>query len=183
MATPPDFSSGAVLTAAQMSSVGCWLVKTQTVGTAVANVLVTSAFTSDYENYRITYTGGVQSATSYLSMQFGIGATMTATGYSGGTGWMNVGAASWNITVDNSAGSANYVGGGGTAYSQLDLTVNQPQLAKQTFIFGQQQLRDFGRFGFCSYVQDSNTQFTSFRITPLSGTMTGGTIRVYGMRN
>jgi hypothetical protein len=41
MATPPDFSSGAVLTAAQMNSVGLWLVKTQTVGTAVSSVAVT----------------------------------------------------------------------------------------------------------------------------------------------
>jgi hypothetical protein len=41
MATPPDFSSGAVLTAAQMNSVGLWLVKTQTVGTTVSSVAVT----------------------------------------------------------------------------------------------------------------------------------------------
>ena len=37
MATPPDFSSGQVLTSSAMNSVGLWLVKTQTVGTAVSS--------------------------------------------------------------------------------------------------------------------------------------------------
>ena len=50
MATPPTFSSGSVLTAAQMNAVGLWLVKTQTVGTAVSSVSVTDVFSSNYDN-------------------------------------------------------------------------------------------------------------------------------------
>ena len=53
MATPPVFSAGAVLTAAQMNAVGLWEIKTQTIGTGVASFEVTGAFSSDYDNYKI----------------------------------------------------------------------------------------------------------------------------------
>ncbi len=48
--TYPSFSAGDILTAADMNAVGLWLVKTQTVGTAVASVTVTDAFSSTYDN-------------------------------------------------------------------------------------------------------------------------------------
>ena len=183
MATPPDFSSGAVLTAAQMNGIGSWLVKSQAVGSAVSSVTVTGAFSSDYDNYRIVYTGGVCSTTTYLTLQFGIGATMTASNYVGVNGYANIGASTWNILTDNATAQANYVGGGGTSHALLDINVDQPNLTKLTAMFGQHTLRDFGRIGFTSYIQDSATQFTSLRIAPVAGTLTGGTIRVYGYRN
>ena len=68
MATPPTFSSGAVLTAAQMNSVGMWLVKTQTVGTAVSSVTVTGAFSADYDNYLILMSGGTGSDSASISI-------------------------------------------------------------------------------------------------------------------
>jgi len=48
--TYPSFTSGDILTAADMNAVGLWLVKTQTVGTAVSSVQVTGAFSSTYDN-------------------------------------------------------------------------------------------------------------------------------------
>jgi hypothetical protein len=71
MATPPDFSSGAVLTAAQMNSVGLWLVKTQAVAAGVSSIVVTNAFSTDYDNYKITYTGGVGSTFQDITMVLG----------------------------------------------------------------------------------------------------------------
>jgi hypothetical protein len=76
MATPPDFTTGAVLTAAQMNAVGLWLVKTQTVGSAVPDVTVTDAFSADYDNYKILYTGGTASgAVGPLNMKLGSSTT------------------------------------------------------------------------------------------------------------
>jgi len=53
----PSFASGEVLTAADMNAVGLWLVKTQTVGTGVPSVVVTDAFSANYDNYLVTISG------------------------------------------------------------------------------------------------------------------------------
>ena len=52
MTTPPTFSAGQVLTAAQMNKVGLWLVNT-TSFSGVSSVTLPSVFTSDYDNYKI----------------------------------------------------------------------------------------------------------------------------------
>ena len=67
----PDFAPGDVLTAADMDAVGLWLVKTQTVGTGVSSVTVTGAFSSTYDNYFVTYTGGTGSTQTPLRIQMG----------------------------------------------------------------------------------------------------------------
>ncbi len=181
--TYPSFASGDVLTAADMNAVGLWLVKTQTVGTAVASVTVTDAFSSTYDNYRIIYTGGAASASCTLSLQFGIGGTMTTTNYYGAAAYANLGAAAWQLAINNPGSQCDNVGNGNTTSAYLMTDVLMPNLAEQTSIFGPYVLSDFGRFGLHSFAQLSTTQFTSFKITPSAGTLTGGTIRVYGYRN
>ena len=182
MATPPDFSSGAVLTAAQMNGVGLWLVKTQTVGTGVATIDVTSAFSSDYQNYRVTYSGGVGSTNANLNMQFGIGLTFTATNYFGGLGYLNVGGGVWQIAANN--GGASFVAGGSrTAGTNICLEIQQPNIALDTYAQGPYNRLDNGQVGHSWILQSSVNQYTSFRLTTSSGTVTGGTIRVYGYRN
>jgi hypothetical protein len=54
MATPPDFSSGAVLTAAQMNSVGLWKVASGSLSTATTNFQ--GCFTSDYRDIALSLT-------------------------------------------------------------------------------------------------------------------------------
>jgi len=67
MATPPVFSAGAVLTAAQMNDVGMWLVTTQTF-TATSDLNIDNCFTSDFENYRIV--GRFSSSNNGISVNF-----------------------------------------------------------------------------------------------------------------
>ena len=52
----PVFTSGEILTAANMNQVGMWLLKTQTIGSGVGSVSVTSVFSSSYDNYRVVFT-------------------------------------------------------------------------------------------------------------------------------
>jgi hypothetical protein len=179
----PNFTAGDILNASDMNAVGLWLIKTQTVGTAVASVTVTDAFSSTYNNYRIIYTGGAASASCTLSLQFGIGGTMTTTNYYGAAAYANLGAAAWQLAINNPGSQCDNVGNGNTTSAYLMTDVLMPNLAEQTSIFGPYVLSDFGRFGLHSFAQLSTTQFTSFKITPSSGTLTGGTIRVYGYRN
>jgi hypothetical protein len=112
MATPPDFTAGQVLTAAQMNQIGLWLVKTQTIGTAVSSVTVTGAFTADYHSYLIRVIGGT--ASTSLTLNLTLGSTVTGYYYGGSTGTYAGGApasfAGANATSFVAAGSAESSG-------------------------------------------------------------------------
>ena len=69
--TFPSFSAGEVLRAQDMNAVGRWLVKTVTVGSAVTTVPVTDAFSTEYDNYEIVFSGGSKSSPGTMNMQFG----------------------------------------------------------------------------------------------------------------
>ena len=175
----PSFATGEVLTAADMNAVGLWLVKTQTVGTGVSSVPVTGAFSSEYANYFITWQGGSMSGDTALRLQLGstasgcFGAFIHTPNYSG-------------TTVQN-AGDINtavftYAGGGNSSQAQMSVYLAGPNTATRTFITGG-QVSYQTVFGTYTGVEASTTQHTAFTLSPFSGTMTGGTIRVYGYRN
>jgi hypothetical protein len=178
MTTPPDFTSGAVLTAAQMNSVGLWLVKTQTIGNAVSSVTVTGAFSADYDNYLITVSGGVNSLDgNVLDLKFG----STVTGYYYSliySGWNNVvtGAGGANV------GNINYVAQAGTSSLNGFIEVNSPFLTENTTVRASVANSTFYG-GTTNGLLRNTTSYTSFIMATSGGTMTGGTIRVYGLRN
>ena len=182
MATPPDFSSGAVLTAAQMNSVGCWLVKTQVVGAGVATVDVTSCFTSDYDSYKITYTNGTSSGLNSIASQFLVATTPNATNYYGGVAFINLGAAVWQLGVNN--GGANWICGWARGTDTgFTFDCHSPFIAKPTNCIGFWARLDNGQVGQTIIQHAVNTSYNGIRFTPTGGTLTGGTIRVYGYRN
>jgi hypothetical protein len=183
MATPPTFTVGQVLTAAHMNAVGMWLVKTQTVGSGVTSVPITSAFSSDYDNYEIVWSGGTMTSSSGDS-QIAVQLGSTTTNYRT-TLLYN---ANSNVAVSaatNLGSSFSWAGGGSTndAYSHFRLF--NPFLTRHTRYESTSYLAwADAAFGFASGVQTSNTSFTGFTLLVTgTGTMTGGTIRVYGYRN
>lgn len=178
MATPPTFSSGAVLTAAQMNSVGMWLIKTQTIGNAVASVTVTDAFSADYDNYLITVSGGSNNISgSALFMRLGA----TVTGY-----YWSLSYTTYNTTPAATGGSnvANweYIGSAQTTGLNAVTELNSPFLSKGTSIRSSIANSIFYAGNQAGYLNNS-TSYTSFILGTSVGTMTGGTIRVYGLRN
>ena len=178
MATPPTFTTGQVLTAAQMNAVGLWLVKSQTVGSGVSSVEVTGAFNADYDNYFITWEGGVGSTGAMIQMQLGTSAASYNNILMYGTSYVTptpTGGAS------NSASSWNFMGWADANFAHLDVRLFGPYLTKYTGCA-------------MTYMGDSNagvgggihkvaSSYTSFKLIPNTGTLTGGTIRVYGYRN
>jgi hypothetical protein len=178
MATPPDFTTGAILTAAQMNAVGLWLVKTQTVGTAVPSVTVTDAFSADYDNYRITYTGGVGSTSTFIRVTVGA----SVTGYYNTLVYGTFSTTLVNANVnDNNNVHWSFVGAGSTDAARLVMELQNPFLTTRTFM--SPSYSDPGNGGSSNgYLGDSSSH-TSFTISPNAGTLTGGTIRVYGYRN
>jgi hypothetical protein len=177
----PDFSPGEVLTAAAMDSIGLWLVKTQTIGSAVASVTVTGAFSADYDNYLITINGGAHStAGAGFNLQLG----------TANTGYYNAGqvltyTGSFGTSQNNNGSSFGNAGVGTTDGGIARVELSNPFLTRRTFYRSVYTFGPNSGGGDGSYnvgYQNSATSFTEFTFS-WSGTMTGGTIRVYGFRN
>lgn len=180
MATPPDFSSGAIMTAAQMNAVGLWLVKKQTIGTAVTSVQVTGAFSADFDNYKIILTGGASTDTfASLNLTFG----STVTGYDR-TGFFMIATPTFQGFYDVNVTSIVSAGIGTPNGLLMNADIYTPFLARPTGFESkaQRQTSNNRAFWTQAFVNNS-TSYTGFTLTVSAGTITGGTIRIYGYRN
>ena len=160
---------------------GLTLVKTQTIGTTVSSVTVTDAFSATYDNYMIVVNGGVGSAASTnLGLQLGA----TTTGYYSAGTVINYSNAGQTLASNNNAASFTRAGVMNTGDIAFFATLQDPFLTKVTkvqTIYNSADVNSQG--GFFNGFLNSATSHTAFTITPSSGTLTGGTIRVYGYAN
>ena len=174
----PVFNVGEVLTANDMNAVGLWLIKTQTIGSGVSSVTVSDVFSADFDVYRITISSGVGSATSVLQLSLG----STGTGYYYGGKARTYAGADLNVQGANQANW--YAGESNVNAHTFDVILTNPYLAKNTLISAMiAPARTDGYSLFVSGYLANTTSYTAFTITPNTGTITGGTIRVYGYRN
>lgn len=158
---------------------GLTWVLSQTVGSAVSSVTVSNAFSSSYDNYLVLYQGGSSSATNDIRVTFGA----TATGYYSSGYYMNFSASTMNGQFINN-GAYISAGRGTTAGNNLRMDVFGPNLADETIVFINSVgpvTTDVSQInqGFVN----NTTQYTAFTLTPSTGTLTGGVIRVYGYQN
>jgi len=178
MATPPIFTAGAILTAAQMNVSGLWLIKSQVVGTAVSSVLVSDVFSADFDNYRVIYSGGVGSGPTGLALRVG-GAT---TNYSHMLFWGTPGVAGVNTDSTTSTSQCNYLGGMTTSAASLSCDVLAPFISTVPTVFNAGAYMA-GDMGICSGRHNVAQSNTSVTLVPMGGAnVTGGTIAVYGYR-
>lgn len=158
---------------------GLQLLKTQTIGSAVSSVAVTSAFSATYDAYKIIITGGTASAEMQLNMTLG---SSTASYYSAGNYIDFTSGTQGNSTVNNSTawGRVGYGTTSGTLVANIDII--GPFLSQVTYataIFS----RNGNNFGIVQHLHNVTSSYTDFTITTSTGTVTGGTIRVYGYAN
>ena len=178
--TYPSFSAGEVLTAADMNAVGLWLVKTVTIGAGVNFVDVMSAFSSQYDNYLISYST-VDSSVDQTGIffRFGTNASPVTTNYKFAGKFM--GYTGTNLDLNQNSPGYWEVGGTETDIIAGAFNVYGPNLnARSTFAAA------FARSDASFTIQgihDASTQHTDFHLYPASGTLTGGTVRVYGYKN
>lgn len=201
MATPPDFTAGGILTAAQMNAVGLWRVTNCTVtsvgGTAATasngvvtigngntSITVNNAFSADYTNYRLifdnidtTLTAGSLSISlgSSTGSTYSVGGIYGAFGTATANGYGPAASTKWTdvlpVSDTNGAGV---------------IDVLQPQKTLPSYI-SMQGTRS-GSTGSSWYIfngiDTAAIASTSF-VTTLSsaGSFVTGTIRVYGYRN
>jgi hypothetical protein len=158
---------------------GLVLVKTQTIGSAVSSVTVTDAFSATYENYLVTISGGVGSA-AVEAIRFRI--DTAATNYYGGfTGTTTTG--SVGGVGSNNSTSALVAGYSTTSNLFMNGFISGPFLTKTSYMFFSGARDGSGGFGSSFYEHFDATSYTSFSFFPASGTLTGGTVRVYGYAN
>ena len=178
--TYPSFNSGDVLTAAEMNAVGMWLVKTQTIGSAVSSVTVTDAFSSNYDNYKIIVSGGVGSTSASIGLRLGA----STTGYYSGLIFMLYSAAAASGVGVNNGSLFTYAGNGTANSIAANIDLLNPFNAKTTSISNAYMDNSTaGAGGNQNGFHNSATSFTAFTLVAGAGTLTGGTIRVYGYRN
>jgi hypothetical protein len=179
MATPPDFTVGAVLTAAQMNAVGLWLVTTQTVGTTVSTVTVNNAFNDDFVNYRVVYSGGVLSTAAAIRLSLGT-AVNTADHYWGRTRLAFVGGGFTSTISNNDTTFQTGVGTANGANFICDIT-NPFTNERPTFtsLYLEMATTSSSTYQNIGYL-NSTASFSAFFLSLSTGTFTGGTISVYG---
>jgi hypothetical protein len=175
--TYPNFNVGETLRAADMNAVGLWLVKSQAVGSGVSSVTVTGAFSADYENYKIIYSGGVGSALHNMKLQLG----SATTSYFGGGVYTTFSGVGPLAIGDNNAANFGYVGGGDSSGATISAELRSPFASSATYISA---VIDTGTsFGVYSGRYFPTTSFTSFVFFPDgAATLTGGTVFVYGYK-
>jgi hypothetical protein len=190
MAVPflPVFSAGQILTSANMNqtsdavnSLGLFFIKSQTIGSGVSSVTVSSAFSSDYEDYFITVTGSSVSA-NQPNLLFRVGATTSNYNYGG----IYLAYSSATVTGDVSTAGSGFVMGAcgngttGNGVTHMAVTVKQPFVTQATIFNAQNASVNWSSF--YNGIMNNGTSYTAFTILPSSGTLTGGTIRVFGYR-
>ena len=154
---------------------GLRLIKKQTIGSTVSSVTVTDAFSATYEAYKIIVTGGVASTATQINFRCGT----TATGYE--YGGVAGGANGVVSAVGSTSTTSSTVGEIDTNSLRASFDVLDPFTAKYTSILGGFAYSIFNanlRI-YCGILKDT-TSYTSFTLLPASGTITGGTIYVYG---
>jgi hypothetical protein len=150
------------------------LVKTQTIGSAVSTVTVTSCFSTTYDNYLLTISGGVSSQLTHSAIQFN---NSTGSTYKYGGSYQYYSSA----TITGEVGSSQTYGWIGavspTLYSLNAYIFNPFSTSATEWTANYVNDTTIGsRYG----IDTNSASNTGFTFALGAGTMTGGTIRVYG---
>jgi hypothetical protein len=161
-------------------SSGLNLITAQTIGSAVGSVAVSNVFSATYDAYKIVVSGGVGSVDDKLGLQLGA----STTGYYAGVGTINYSGATTSNASDNNAALWTRAGRQNNVGINLNVDLVNPFLAARTTIFSNYIIMETASgAGFNAGFHNVATSYTGFTLTPAAGTLTGGTIRVYGYAN
>jgi hypothetical protein len=185
--TYPSFSSGEVLTAADMNKVGLWLISTVTLSGVTNNI--NSVFSSTYDNYRVVISGlnNATSTTRSVVLRFRTTSDDTSANYIQTERYIypiNNGAdsAASGQTSSKLVGLSNWSGGG----AGISLDIYNPNKATATGYVGQSftYQADVATWVARHLAGGINvsTQFTGFSIIGTTDNLSG-TVRVYGYRD
>lgn len=181
MATPPTFSAGAVLTAAQMNQLGMFKTADLTFSGS-SGVELQDCFSSDFNNYlvQVVYYGSASTNTQTRFIA-DTGTIDTAATYNRFGFYWNNGVNGFNQSANTSDFVINH-GSTATDPSTAQITIYSPNLATRTMTTSNGYSGDSGLTTFLSFNKATTTTYTGLYFFPTSGTITGK-ITVYGLRN
>jgi len=159
---------------------GLVLISSTTIGTAVSSVAVSNCFSATYDNYQIIISGGVASTSNELNLQLGA----TTTGYYAAFARITYAGGVVSGTNTSNGASFGLIGLGTTNTLDANFELRNPFASKvTTFSDIYSQTATAGQAYVGAGFQNSTTSFTGFTILVNTGTITGGTIFVYGYAN
>jgi len=161
------------------SGVGLVFISRTTIGTAVSSVTVSDCFSSTYDNYRIVSNVGPTSGNEWIHVKIGTATTGYYTALTGGLGYnITYGANVIAYGYQNQSSGQYLLGGSYTTTMGAVLEVQSPFLATQTKI--QALLTNSYTPRLAGLFLDDTDSHTSITLESAGGTITGGTIDVYG---
>jgi hypothetical protein len=175
------FTTGEVLTASDtntyLANSGLVYVTSVTAGTGVTTITVNNCFSATYDAYQIVLTGGT---TSTSSTQFSFNYNGAPSAWYGNLIYSNfASAAPLSVGYNNTTGVAHGASAS-SGYSQALIEVRSPFLATPSFF--RASYVDGTNAGTVQATNANSTSYTGFVLTIFAGTLTGGTVAVYGYR-
>ena len=157
-------------------SAGLVHISRTTIGSAVSSVAITNCFSADYDSYLMIIQGGAGSTN--ISLQAVIGGT--ASGYRW-AGWYSE-YLNTAITAQRGAGIAYFpVGKATTAGINGRVVINSPFLNEYTtYISENVTILTSGDSSYIAGYGPDSSSDTDITISTNTGTITGGTIDIYG---
>ena len=155
---------------------GLELISSTTIGSAVTTVAVSNVFSSTYDNYRIIISGGAASS-SDAGLIMTLGAKVT--GYKSVLYYQDY--SNGAITILGAVTTYMFTGRTGTNGHSAMIDVIAPNLAKDTTVIAHGASPTFNTWAINN--TNDTTSYTGFTLDRSGGTLTGGTIKVYGYRN
>jgi len=147
------------------------------VGTGNTTITVSNAFSALYDNYVVTYSGGVAAGGGNISLRLGA----TNTGYYAHLIYAQYASTTpLALVPDNNATLFTRVGTINTTFAHLNVTITTPFLTTRTFVSSQWigPIQSGNYQGFL----DNALSYSAFDITFGGGAVTGGKIRVFGYK-
>ena len=177
------FTTGEVLTASDtntyLANSGLVYVTSATVGTGVSSVAIASCFNSTFNDYFVLCSGITYSVgDTTLSIKPD---NVSTANYYGGGYFQQYGVATITPFTLSASTAGGAIGITSTAAMTNAADVFSPFLTQQTRFVGRQSLGASYTAQYQSLLNTSNS-YTGFTLLPAGGTMTGGTITVYGYR-
>ena len=196
MATPPDFTAGQILTAAQMNQIGLWkITPTSVSGTGATidsdgsvvvlgggtNFTVNGAFSADYSSYKIIVSNFRLNTAGGLFMALGT----SNTGTSHNTSELTVNAAG-SIAGAGTATASRFnlpiVSRGGTTDTSCEVTLISPFQVAETFMSGTgTDTNTAGAFRLYGGINLARTSFSALHFsTQTTETISVAVVKIYG---
>jgi hypothetical protein len=181
MPTPPDFTSGQILTADQMSAIGMWEIGSGTLSLTTSATNVTGVFSSTYKQYRVLLNTTAKSTTNRVDMKYIVGTTPTSTNYyMAGIG--SDYSANTVLYYQRSNADTQLFGLSSNSDQTMVLDIFNANKAATTLHQGNVADKQSGYSYAIGGMQNSGTQFTGFQLFTSAGTATVE-YQVFGYRD